>query len=236
MIMSENRRILVISDMHFPYNHPDTVAFLKACKNKFKPDRVISVGDEIDGHSMSFHEHDPDLLSPGDELKLAISRLQPIYSLFPKMDIVESNHGSLVYRRGKAFGMPRSVFRSYREVIEAPKSWKWHNHLTIKMSNGMSLYICHSKGADALRCSQAMGMSYVSGHHHEKFEVRYWGNSVGLYFAMIVGCLIDDDALAFSYNKTNLKRPVIGVGVILDGIPQLIPMVLNKSGRWVGRL
>ncbi len=53
---------------------------------------------------------------------------------------------------------------------------------------------------------------------------------------MTVGCLVDSHSLAMAYNKNNLKRPVIGCGVIIDSIPQLIPMVLNKAGRWIGRL
>jgi hypothetical protein len=39
-----------------------------------------------------------------------------------------------------------------------------------------------------------------------------------------------------AYNKNNLKRPVIGCGIIVDSIPQLIPMVLNSKARWVGKL
>ena len=205
-------------------------------KSKFNPDRVISVGDEIDGHAMSFHEHNPDLLSPGAELEKAIEHLKPIMAMFPEMDIAESNHGSMVYRKGVFHGIPRHVFKSYGDILGAPKTWKWKTHITLKMSNGMYLYVCHSKGGDVLRVSQAMGMSVVQGHHHEKFEVRYWANSIGLYFGMFVGCMIDDDALCYNYNKINLKRPLIGVGMILDGIPQLIPMILDSSGRWIGRI
>jgi hypothetical protein len=104
------------------------------------------------------------------------------------------------------------------------------------MSNGSNLYTCHSKGSDILRVSQAMGMSVASGHLHEKFEVRYWGNSLGLYFGMSVGCMIDDDSVAYAYNKINLKRPIVGHGLIINGIPQLLPMVLNSDGRWIKEL
>jgi hypothetical protein len=50
---------------------------------------------------------------------------------------------------------------------------------------------------------------------------------------MTVGCLIDD-ALALTYNKNTLKRPIIGCGAILDGHPKLLPMILEKGGRWNG--
>lgn len=231
-----NSRVLVIGDIHFPYNHPDTIAFLKKIKEVYKPDKIIQIGDEVDFHAISFHGADPDLLSPGDELQSAIQKLQPLYKLFPKMDLIESNHGSLVYRKGKFHGLPRNVFKSFREVLEAPKDWRWHFDLTIKLSNGNYCYFHHGKTSDPLKLSQSMGMSSVQGHFHEKFSINYWGNSLGLYWQAFTGCLVNDDSLAMSYNNTNLKRPIIGSLMIIDGWPRLIPLVMNKDGRWIGKL
>ena len=115
------KSVLVISDQHYPYNHADTLEFLEALKKKYKFDKVIHIGDEIDAHALSFHDSDPDLMSAGDELKTCINRVKPLYKLFPEVDLVESNHGSMVYRRQKAHGLPRSVIKSYREILEAPK-------------------------------------------------------------------------------------------------------------------
>ena len=36
----KNKRILVISDMHIPYHHKDSIKFLKEIKKEFKPDRI----------------------------------------------------------------------------------------------------------------------------------------------------------------------------------------------------
>ena len=234
--MAKNSRILVISDMHHPYSHPDTIEFLIALHKKYKFDRVVCVGDEVDGHAISFHQSDPDLLAPGDELKTAIRRMQPLYRVFPSVDVLDSNHGSLVYRKGKFAGLPRAVFKSWREILEAPKGWKWHFELTIKMSDGNYVYFCHGKSAQPGKLSQAQAMSSVQGHHHEKFQIYYWANSKGLYFDMHVGCLIDDKCRAYEYNNTNLKRPLIGCGAIFDGQPRLLPMVLKKNGRWNGKV
>jgi hypothetical protein len=38
--------------------------------------------------------------------------------------------------------------------------------------------------------------------------------------------LIDDDALAFAYNNANLKRPIIGTAVVMEGTPILEVMPL----------
>lgn len=234
--MAGYKSILVISDQHFPYNHPDIIAFLRACKTKFKPDKVVNIGDEIDWHSISFHSHDPDLLSPSDELETAIRRLKPIYKMFPEMDLVDSNHGSLVYRKAKANGLPATALKSYNEILQAPKGWKWHDHLVLKCSNGKYVYFCHGRSGDVLKNSKNVSMSFVQGHHHSKFEIRYWANELDLYWGMTVGCLIERRSLAFAYAKTTGDKQIIGCGVILDGQPRLVPMVLNKSGRWIGKL
>lgn len=227
-----NKCILVISDTHFPYQHPDTVAFLKAIKKKYKPDRVVHIGDEVDFHAISFHASDPDLLSPADELQQAICCLKELYKLFPKVDVIESNHGSLVYRKGKVHGLPRHVLKSYRDVLMAPKGWTWHFDLTVDMNDGNQVYFTHGKTSAPAKLSQSMGMSTVQGHFHERMEIIYWANPNGLYFDMRVGCLINDKSMAFNYNNTNLKRPLIGTGIIINGQPKLIPMLLNKDGRW----
>ena len=227
-----NSRILILSDMHIPYNHPDLIPFLTAVKKKYKPTRVISVGDEVDKHAMSFHDSDPDLMSAGDELLKSIKILQPIYKLFPAVDLVDSNHGSMAYRKGKAHGIPRKYIRSYGEVLDAPDTWTWHNDLTITLPNKQKLYICHGMSKNGLSLASSMGMCTVQGHYHTEFNISYGSSPSQLYWSMMVGCLIDDDSLAFHYNKITAGRPIIGLGMIIDSHPVLIPMVLNNKGRW----
>ena len=65
------KSILCISDQHAPYHHPDTLYFLAALKKEYKPDCVVNMGDELDWHSISFHDHHPGLHSPKDELEIA---------------------------------------------------------------------------------------------------------------------------------------------------------------------
>lgn len=233
--MHNNKRILIISDLHAPYGHQDTVAFLKAVKEKYKPTRVILSGDEVDFHNISFHESDPDLDSSGVELQKAIDALKPIYKLFPKAEVLESNHGSLVMRKAVANGLSRSFFKSYQEILQAPKGWTWHLELTAKLPNGSQCYFHHSKGKP-IKTGQLYGMSHVCGHLHESFDIQYWSTPEDLFFAMTVGCLVDKKSLALAYCKNNMKRPIIGLGLIIDSHPVLVPMRLNSKGRWVGKL
>lgn len=232
-IKEDNSRVLLISDMHIPYHHPDALKFLQYLKDKYNPTRVICLGDELDKHALSYHDHDPDLPSAGDELRKSIPVIQELYKMFPVMDIIESNHGSLVWRKAKTNGIPRQYIKSYNDVLGVGEGWKWSFDLTITLPNGQKCYIHHGKTSNVIQLSQKSGMNAVQGHYHEAYKIDYWGNSNGLFWGMQCGCLIDDDALAFSYNNVNIKRPVIGTGLIVDSIPVLEPMILDSNGRWV---
>ena len=231
--MKKKSRVLIISDLHSPYGHIDTVPFLKAVKKKYKPTQVILTGDEVDFHQISFHPGDPDLDSAGVELAKAIQALKPLYELFPRATVLHSNHGSLVYRKALYHGLPKAVVKEYRHMLSAPKGWEWVDDLIIKTPLG-KVYFHHSRGP-ALKTSQLYGMSHVCGHLHESFNISYWSTPEKLLFAMTVGCLVDKSSLAMAYNKLNTKRPIIGVGVIIEGIPELVPMII-KNGRWIGKL
>lgn len=234
--MPNNSRILIIPDLHAPYLHPDACKFLKEIKKKYNPDRVICLGDEVDYHAISYHESDPDLDSAGVELEKAILSLDPIYKMFPKVDVLESNHGSLIFRKSRTVGLPRRALRGYREILGAPLGWHWHFDMRFKMSNGVMLYLHHGKSAKEGALSQAEGCCAIQGHFHTKFHVSYWRNSGGIYWDMHCGYLAHHDSLAMAYDKNNLKKGIVGAAMVLNGQPKLLPMVLNPNGRWNGTL
>ena len=228
--------ILVIPDQHFPFNHIDIFNFLSEVKRVYRPDKVVNLGDEIDSHSMSMHDHSPDLYSPNDEMDMAIVRLKRLYKIFPDVDVLESNHGSLHYRRAAKNGLPKRVIKDYRDVLEAPIGWRWHQSLELVGADGEPILFCHGLAADPLKNSKNKSMRFVQGHHHSRFEIQYWANSDKLFWGVTSGCLIDYKSLAFEYGKLMLNKPILGVTIIKKGYPLLIPMILNKSGRWAGSL
>ena len=226
------RSILVISDLHIPYHHKDSFTFLKEIKKEFKPDFILNIGDLLDFHAINLHTHDPDLYSACHELSESIKHIRELESIFPKMVEVESNHSSLVYRRALKYGMSRSFLKDYGEFL-GTKKWKWVDDLTLKMSNKQKCFFTHGRSADILKVSQTMGMSAVQGHYHTKFLISYWANPNNLFFAMNVGCLAAQKHMAFAYAKNFRTRFIMGSAIILNGIPRLLPMVLNKHGNWI---
>jgi hypothetical protein len=231
----DNSRILIVPDLHFPYCHVDALDFLHKIKKNLCPTRIICLGDELDYHAMSFHDSDPDLESSGRELALGLGYIDTLHELFPKMDLLHSNHGSMAYRKAKHHGMPRHLLKSYNDVLGVPTDdWRWHGELILELPNGLKCKFVHGISANILAASQSCGMSLVQGHHHSLFELRYWSAGNGLHFAITSGCLIDDASMAFAYNKLQVKRPIMGVTFIENSIPTLIPMLVDENNRWIG--
>lgn len=229
--------ILVIPDIHAPYQHPDTLQFLRAVKQAFEPDLCVQLGDELDYHALSFHDSDPNLESAGTELEQGKLFLKCLVHEFPNLLVCHSNHGSMVYRRAKAHGLPVQLLKKYRDIVIPSVSnhgWSWAFSWRINTPLGEVLFKHQTTGilADAAHNS----CNLVVGHNHGNFSVEYSASSSHLYYGAYAGCLIDKDALAFAYGKHSLKKPIIGCMVILSGRPMLIPMVLDTTGRWIGEL
>ena len=233
---ADYRRILCISDQHAPYHHPDMFRFLAAIKRKYKPTFVVNGGDEVDAHALSFHDSDSDLPSAGDELKKASVVLNKLAILFPEMTLLDSNHGSLSLRKMKHHGIPIKYLATPHQIYGVPKTWQWVNDLTITLPNGQPVYMCHGMTKNGIKLAAQRGTCVVQFHYHTDFRIDYIGNPEALLWSMQSGCLIDRKSLAFAYDKLNLNRPIIGTSLIIDSKPILIPMVLDKRGRWTGKL
>jgi predicted phosphodiesterase len=227
-----NNSVLVISDLHIPYHHQDAFEFLKALKKKYKPDLIVNIGDELDHHAISMHEHNPDLMSAGDELKQSKEYVRELEKIFPEMTLVHSNHSSLVYRRALRYGLPKDYLKSYNEFLGVGDGWKWVDDLTITLSNNSRCFFTHGMSADVLKVAQQYGMNTVQGHYHTKFCIGYYSNPDALIWGMQVGCLINQKSMAFDYAKNFKSRFIVGCGMIIDGQPKLMPMVLDRNGRW----
>jgi len=234
--MKKYNKVFVIGDLHIPYHHRSSFAFLRAVKEKYKPDLVINIGDELDQHAISMHESNPDLPSAGDELKTSKTYIKELEKIFPKMILIHSNHSSLVYRRALKYGLPREYLRSYNEFLGVGKDWQWIDDLTITLSDDSRCFFTHGMSADVLKLAMQMGKHCVQGHYHSKFSIGYFSNPDELIWGMQVGCLTSQSSMAFDYAKNFKNRFIMGSGMIIDGQPKLIPMVFGKDGEWIKKI
>ncbi|CAK6597005.1 metallo-phosphoesterase [Klebsiella phage vB_Kpl_K44PH129C1] len=239
MPASDHHSILVIPDTHAPYEHPDTLEFLAAVAARYRPDTVVHLGDEADKHAMSFHMSDPNLDSAGMELEKARVFMAKLHAMFPVMRLCHSNHGSMHFRKAHSHGIPVQYLRTYREVFfpqGGGERWEWQHTHVLELPNGEQVAFKHQPAGAVLGDAAHERMNLVCGHLHGKMSIEYARNTHEQYWAAQGGCLVDEDSRAFSYGKESKYKPALGCLVILEGVPQIVPMQTNSDGRWIGKI
>ena len=68
---NEEERVLIIGDTHCPFDMDTYIDFLEDTYAKYRCNRVVHIGDELDHHYSSYHETDANGLGGGDELAVA---------------------------------------------------------------------------------------------------------------------------------------------------------------------
>lgn len=230
------QRLGLPSCSHAPYNHKDLLKFYTAVQKHYDLTDVIHLGDEWDFHSYSYHEKDPELKGSQDEVSAAQVFSRKLETIWPKLTILHSNHASLIYRKARTSGIPHWMIRSYREIHGVESGWVWEFEKTITLPDGSPLHLNHGTKANAWSRAQKQGTNTASGHWHTLFYVQTFRTFTSQRWAMQVGTGIDASSRAFAYGKENLGQPILGMGVVIDSKPQLVPMTLTKSGKWDGKL
>jgi len=227
--------VLVISDLQIPYEHQDALEFVSAVAEVYEPTRIVNIGDEVDQHAIGRFDPDPDADAPGPELRAAIKKLHAWYAAFPEVDVCMSNHTQRIYKKAFHAGIPEAYIRPVEEWLEAPRGWRWSNHVDI---DGVRYE--HGDAQGGMYAARNLAIrnrcSTVIGHHHSHGGVFYVANEDEMIFGMNTGCLINFRSLAFQYAKMSAFKPTIGCGVVVGGVPYFVPMLMTKTGRWTGEV
>ena len=206
----KERRILIIGDLHAPFVLPEYLEHCKQTYANYNCNQVIFIGDILDNHAFSYHEPDPDGLSPGSELKMAKKFIKDWYGAFPKADVLIGNHDRMASRKAMAGGVPSAWIKSYNDVLGTPK-WNWVE--TIVYDN--VLYE-HGEGGQAKTKAKNNMMSSVCGHTHTEAYTMWFVGKKFRVFGMQVGCGVDSKSYAAAYAR-NFKKQAIGCGVVIGG-------------------
>ena len=209
-LTKKERRILVVGDLHEPFTHPDYLDFCKQTYSNYNCNQVIFIGDIIDSHGWSYHEHDPDGMSAGNELNLAIKKVAKWYKAFPVADVMIGNHDRLASRKMFSAGVPQKFLRSYNDILNTPK-WNWLESIVYD-----DVLYEHGEGGQAQTKAKNNMMSVVCGHTHTESYVRWFVGKKIRVFACQTGCGISPTAYSMAYAK-NFKRQSLGAAVILGG-------------------
>lgn len=221
----------IVGDLHEPFCHPMYRRFVHDTFEYFRVNLYHFAGDVSDGHALSYHEHNPNGLSAGDEYEISRGRIARWYSDFPSASISIGNHDELLFRKAKTHGIPEKMLRSYNEIWETPR-WNWDYEHTIDGN-----LLTHGTGTSgkngAINFAIQRRCSIGQGHLHSWAGVQYHANSDSIIFGMSVGCGIDPKAYTFEYGRNLVVRPVLACGIIIDGVqPFVIPMRCGRGEKY----
>ena len=209
MRSTQARNILVIGDLHEPFCLDGYLEFCIEQYEKYNCNHVILIGDAVDSHGWSYHEQDPDGLSAGSELSLAIKKISKWYKAFPKADVCIGNHDRLAARKAFTGGIPSKWIKGYNEVLKTP-NWNWVENVTYD-----NVLYEHGEGAQAATKAKNNMMSSVCGHTHTAAYTQWFVGKKFRVFATQVGCGVDAKSYAAAYAK-NFKKQAIGCAVVLE--------------------
>lgn len=235
-INGKNKKILIIGDIHFPANHPSTIPFLEAIKKKYRPDIVISIGDEVNNAALGFHnENNADIPSASDELKAALKGIKQLEKLWPNLLLASSNHGDLAYRRAQKSRMNKELIKDLKDVYGTPK-WEWFQDFLIS-SNAGPIYVTHGKTSKLNGLAQAMMCNTVQGHFHGRLLISHFTTAAGSRWDAYTGCLVDDSSFYMDYGKNFTTKSALG-SILIDknGMPHILKLNLKSNGKWDGKL
>lgn len=202
---------IFIPDLHAPFIKEGVLDFCREMQHKYNCGTVRFAGDLVDGHAWSYHEHDPDGLSVGDELTAARKQLIPWFKAFPNATVCLGNHDLLIQRKARTIGLSKEFIKGFGDVIGAPKTWEFG--LEFKKDN---VLYKHGNVGDAFKVAQESRMSTCQGHFHAKTFVQWSVSEKDSIFGLQVGWGADRHAYAFDYGKPFAKKPIISCGLILD--------------------
>lgn len=208
-ISSEERRILVIGDLHAPFTLEKYLDFCKETYAKHNCNQVIFIGDIIDNHYSSFHATDPDGLGGSDELDYAIQEISKWRDAFPLADVTIGNHDRIIMRKAFDSQIPARWIKDYNEVLGT--NWNWVEQVVYD-----DVQYVHGEGGTARTKSKNDMMSTVQGHIHTQAYTEWNVGKNFRTFGMQVGCGVDSKSYAAAYAK-NFKKQAIGCGVVIGG-------------------
>jgi predicted phosphodiesterase len=216
--------VLAIGDTHAPYHNPATFDFLADLKREYKPDVVVHIGDLGDQYGWSRHgDRMPDSPGQSEEDAQTLKFCKQLYKLFPKVRACVGNHDTRLAKAIVRAGVPSRLHATIKQIYLSPRGWKWESAFKLD-----GVVYTHGEGFSgpnaAIMAARLFASSCVIGHVHSVGGVRYWSSVLSSEFGCSTGCLVDPDGFGMAYAKQFSAKPVLGSAVVIDGVPQFIPL------------
>jgi predicted phosphodiesterase len=236
-------RIVVVSDLQIPYHDPRAVYNLIDFIKRYKPDRVVSIGDEIDLPQVSkwekgrMGEYAGTIGKDRDATVKILEKLRVT-------DVIRSNHTDRLFNYIASYapglyGIPELQLENFLRLPELGITY-WRKPMPIA-PNWVAVHGDHGRisqvaGQTALKQALQHGKSLVCGHTHRlglSSVTEASGGIVGrIVTGLEVGNLMDFKKAHYTHGSANWQQ---GFGLLyVDGrnvTPVAVPVA--KDGSFV---
>jgi predicted phosphodiesterase len=239
-------KILLVPDVHVPYEDRKAMALMLKAGKAFKPDHVIVLGDFIDCYSVSSHSKLPERsLKLKEEVKAAKDALDAVASLGAKNNVfVEGNHEDRLKRYLQDKAPELFDYISIPKILELKdKGFKYVPYkqsyrlgkLNITHDCGNAGRYAHYKSLDTFQHNIVIGHTHRLGYAVE-------GNAQGeRHVAAMFGWLGDVEQVDYMHRVKAIKDWTLGFGIgYLDpstGVVYLVPVpIVNYTCQIEGKV
>jgi len=234
-------RIVIVSDLQIPYHDPRAVNNLIDFIKRYKPDRVVSIGDEIDLPQVSkwekgrMGEYAGTIGKDRDATVKILEQLRVT-------DVIRSNHTDRLFNYIASYapglyGIPELQLENFLRLPELGITY-WRKPMPIA-PNWVAVHGDHGRisqvaGQTALKQALQHGKSLVCGHTHRlglSSVTEASGGIVGrIVTGLEVGNLMDFKKAHYTHGSANWQQ---GFGLLyVDGrnvTPVAVPVAKDGS-------
>lgn len=211
------KKVVVISDLQVPYHDPIAIRNVVAFIKRFKPDQVITIGDEIDLPQISrWTEGTPGWF----EQTLGSDRDATVEILWDLQvtDMIRSNHTDRLYnvimKKIPAFlALPELKFEKFMKLDEL--GIKFHRKPLEFAPDWIAIHgdegsVKPTPGLTALEAARRHGKSVVCGHTHRAGQSAFTEASGGVLGRVLrgveVGNLMDFKKAGYTKGVANWQQ------------------------------
>jgi hypothetical protein len=237
------KKVVVISDLQVPFHDPIAVRNVVAFIKKFKPDQVITIGDEIDLPQISrWTEGTPGWF----EQSLGADRDATVEILWDLQvtDMIRSNHTDRLYnvimKKIPAFlALPELKFEKFMKLDEL--GIKFHRKPLEFAPDWIAIHgdegsVKPTPGLTALEAARRHGKSVVCGHTHRAGQSAFTEASGGVLGRVLrgveVGNLMDFKKAGYTKGVANWQQAFAVFYVDKKAVTNTI-VHIEKDGSFV---
>lgn len=211
-------KVLICPDVHLPYHHKQSWDTFLEVARKWKPDKLVILGDMVDFDEVSSHPKDPTKRVPFDEevrkSNVEMDRLSKIY--IPEVYFCEGNHETRLLRYLGDRAPELAGVVNVRQLLQIrDRGWKWvsyGDYCTIG-----KLHFTHDVGFSgenaAKQSVMAFGGNIIIGHTHR--AVGHYVSTINgdRHVGWTMGWLGDPTCISYRHKARVARESQHGFGI-----------------------